>query len=363
MTSIPNTHNATPFFSILLPTRNRSEIVGGAIQSVIEQSESEWELVISDNDESPDLTRLVAAAFAKDPRVRYIRTSGNLSMHDNWENALKFSRGSWILVLEDKQRLAPQALNFIRQTCQQNPDSIVSYPFIISSRECVQSARQKPRIRRFSCETVVEEFCRFSPLYWKIFPRGLTSCAPRHIFENARRKSSTGLVFSYINPDYASGFQLLSQAKDLVYIDEPIIIVPPSVHKSKVNYSNGKASMTKQPSYDQFLNTIPILIKKITADCPIPSIHLWPNLVIYDFHHHYNRSGHKPKIHRAGYQAQCLMIIIQAKIYGTSVLPEIQLTLKSFKKGNLSSNLHTIFLLFWRSLQAVCRRVCSSFDT
>jgi glycosyltransferase involved in cell wall biosynthesis len=359
MQSNPQMPSAGPFFSILLPTRNRSEIVGGAIRSVMEQSETDWELVVSDNDESPEKTRDVVAANP-DPRIRYLRTSGQLSMHHNWENALKAARGTWVLVLEDKQRLAPKALRFLRSVCVRNPDSLVSYPFVIAPCEDLVSPRDEPRERRFSCEAVVGEFCRFSPLYWDIFPRALTSCTPRHLLDRARERSSTGFVFSYITPDYASGFQLLSLARDLVHLDEPVIVVPPSVHQAKKTYSNGQASMTKQPSYERFLDTIPVSREEMLSGCPIPSVFLWPNLVIHDFRHHYRRPGHTPSIHRAGYQAQCLMILLQAKLWGTDIRPELRLAWKSMLGGGPASAIQTVVLFFWRSLRAVALRLLNN---
>ncbi len=42
-----------PFFSVLLPTKNRAEILAGSIRSVLGQSSPDWELVISDNSD-PD---------------------------------------------------------------------------------------------------------------------------------------------------------------------------------------------------------------------------------------------------------------------------------------------------------------------
>ena len=341
-----------PFFSILLPTRNRSEIVGGAVRSVVSQSETDWELVVSDNDESPELTR-DAVAGIPDPRIRYLRTSGQLSMHDNWENALKNARGAWILVLEDKQRLAPKALAFLRSVCSANPESIVSYPFVIASREDVESPRSAPRQRRFRCEEVVEEFCRFSPLYWDIFPRALTSCAPRHLFDRARGLSRTGMVFSFITPDYASGFQLLSLAKDLVHLREPVIVVPPSVHQSKKTYSNGQASMTKQKSYDRFMASIPIPTEAILQGCGISSIYLWPNLVIHDFRQHYRRTGHAPEIHGPGYLAQCFGILLQARIWGTDVSPEIAGAWTTMRKGGPLFTAQALVLFAWRTARSV----------
>src|SRR6185312_2299854 len=99
-----------PFFSILLPTKNRSEIVPGAIQSALDQTFNDFELIISDNDDSEIATRQAVAKF-EDSRIRYFRTSGKLRMYENWENAFNQASGEYVLVLEDKQRLVKDALS------------------------------------------------------------------------------------------------------------------------------------------------------------------------------------------------------------------------------------------------------------
>src|SRR5439155_7888958 len=101
------------------PTKNRSEIVGGAIQSVLDQTFDDFELVISDNDDSETATRDAVAKFS-DPRIRYFRTSGKLPMHENWENALDLARGEFVLVLEDKQRLVRNALQILHHCIQEH---------------------------------------------------------------------------------------------------------------------------------------------------------------------------------------------------------------------------------------------------
>ena len=96
-----------PFFSVVLPTKNRSFLVGHAIRSVLQQSFPDFELIVVDNDDT-DATRKVVETF-KDPRLRYLRTGG-FSMPDNWEHGSSASRGEYLLVIEDKQMLKPSTL-------------------------------------------------------------------------------------------------------------------------------------------------------------------------------------------------------------------------------------------------------------
>ena len=101
-----------PFFSVLIPTKNRSHLVGQAIESVLFQKYRDFEIIVSDNDDSDILTRTVVKKF-DDQKIKYFRTQGNLSMHDNWEFALSKAVGEYVMVLEDKQILYLDALEKI----------------------------------------------------------------------------------------------------------------------------------------------------------------------------------------------------------------------------------------------------------
>lgn len=61
--------------SIILPTYNRAHLIERSIRSVLEQTYSEFELIVVD-DASTDDTREVIAAFG-DPRIRYIALERN----------------------------------------------------------------------------------------------------------------------------------------------------------------------------------------------------------------------------------------------------------------------------------------------
>ena len=79
----------SPFFTIAIPTKNRTDRLCNAVRSVREQTFTDVEVIVCDNSDepyAPAVEKIVADT--EDPRVRYIRTSGKLSMPDNWERAI-----------------------------------------------------------------------------------------------------------------------------------------------------------------------------------------------------------------------------------------------------------------------------------
>ena len=59
-----------PFFSVIIPTFNRANILPRAIESILSQSFSDWELIIQD-DGSTDETSTIVQSFLDDRRIKY----------------------------------------------------------------------------------------------------------------------------------------------------------------------------------------------------------------------------------------------------------------------------------------------------
>lgn len=86
-------------FSVLLPTRNRLELLKFALETVIRQEYRDWEVVVSDNDSSQDIPGYLHSL--NEPRIRYVRTASFVPVTDNWNNALKNCSGDYIIMLGD----------------------------------------------------------------------------------------------------------------------------------------------------------------------------------------------------------------------------------------------------------------------
>ena len=99
--------NEQHFVSIGLPTYNRADILPRAIDSVLAQDYSYFELILSDN-ASSDTTEAVCLAYTKlDARIRYHRNDKNLGAIENYNTVLMLSRGEYYIAFADDDILAP----------------------------------------------------------------------------------------------------------------------------------------------------------------------------------------------------------------------------------------------------------------
>lgn len=97
-----------PQVSVIIPTYNRSWGLARAVESVLAQTFTDFELVVTD-DASPDDSGAVARSFA-DPRVVYRRNPVNLGVPGNWAAGLRLARGEYVCFLMDDDYYDPPFL-------------------------------------------------------------------------------------------------------------------------------------------------------------------------------------------------------------------------------------------------------------
>jgi glycosyltransferase involved in cell wall biosynthesis len=96
--------------STLLPTYDRVEFVGGAIETVLGQTHEAVEVIVV-NDGSTDGTERVLEAYrARDERVRPFHRSANRGIADGRNHALAHARGEYVCVLDDDDRWHPEKI-------------------------------------------------------------------------------------------------------------------------------------------------------------------------------------------------------------------------------------------------------------
>lgn len=95
-------------FSVLLPTRNGGAFIADCIHSVLSQDFVDFELIVSDNANEDDTPRILAGIA--DPRLKVVRQTRVLSVHENWNATLDVAQGEYVLMLGDDDYLLPGAL-------------------------------------------------------------------------------------------------------------------------------------------------------------------------------------------------------------------------------------------------------------
>ncbi|MCP4329726.1 MAG: glycosyltransferase family 2 protein [Alphaproteobacteria bacterium] len=103
----------SPAFSIVMPAYNVADYIAEAIESVLAQTDPDWELFIID-DGSTDNLDAVLRAFT-DARIRVVPQS-HQGLSAARQNGLSRVRGEFVVVLDGDDRLRPDALAAFRRS-------------------------------------------------------------------------------------------------------------------------------------------------------------------------------------------------------------------------------------------------------
>lgn len=87
-----------PLVSILMLTYNRSRFIRKAIQSVIEQNYTNWELIIIDDGSIDDTEKLIEGF--NDSRINYIKHTENLGLFARRQESLSYTKGKYTAILD-----------------------------------------------------------------------------------------------------------------------------------------------------------------------------------------------------------------------------------------------------------------------
>ena len=106
--------NSKPLFSVIIPTYNRGEKLKRALESVIKQTYSDYEIIVCD-DGSNDNTKEIIADYSSFDNLKYI-------WNENWGGparprniGIKNAKGTWICFLDSDDWWYPNKLEVVTQ--------------------------------------------------------------------------------------------------------------------------------------------------------------------------------------------------------------------------------------------------------
>ncbi len=215
--------------TVCMPVYNSASYLAQAVESVLAQSFTDFELLIVD-DCSTDGSYEIAAAFAqKDSRISLIRNDQNRGMVANWNYCLELSRGKYIRYLFGDDYLIDHN-TFARQI-----DVLEKYPqvsLVSSTRLTVNAKGEKLELwqgfRHLEFQTAQEVVQACLELYYIKDGKLKFGCVKNLIGEPSAVMFRRSQAMRGFNPDYRQfvdlemWFYLLRQG-DFSYIADPLI--------------------------------------------------------------------------------------------------------------------------------------------
>ena len=108
-----------PFFSIIIPSFNRANLIEKTVESVQKQSFTNWECLVVDDGSTDNTKNVVESISKRDSRIKYIyQENAERSAARNF--GIKFARGEFICFLDSDDYYLPNHLELLKINIEQN---------------------------------------------------------------------------------------------------------------------------------------------------------------------------------------------------------------------------------------------------
>ena len=136
----------SPAISVLMTTYNREKYVGAAIESVLNSSFKDFELVVVDDRSTDKTVDIVREWQAKDDRVKLFINNQNLGDYPNRNQAAAHATGKYLKYVDADDLIYPWGLQILWECmegfpeagwglCSLAQDKARPFPFVLETRE------------------------------------------------------------------------------------------------------------------------------------------------------------------------------------------------------------------------------------
>lgn len=277
-----NTTQNKPFFSIVMPTRNRAVLLRSSLKTAVIQSFGDYEIVVCDNNSQDDTKAVVDGFMSESDKIRYVNPGRDLSMCDNWDFALHKASARFIIYLSDDDGLLLDSLSYAHDLITRFDLKVLVWPPAFYQHPDIPD----PKIRgslycdimtgklfEVSSDQLIEGLCKFESID-RVIPKMLNCAVERSLIDQARQK--TGRFFVPTMPDYSAACQLLSITERYHFIDLPLFIAGSSVLSN-----TGMRYGRKEKHHDY----VSLFVEDLLAGCPYPMSYLTPSYMLAIYLH------------------------------------------------------------------------------
>lgn len=231
--------NARPaLLSIVIPTRNRPSYAFSAVLVALDATEHA-EIVVVDSSNTDELKVLIDELdLEKQCRVKYHASDTNLNVVENFELALSFSSGEYVIFIGDDDFVGPYIEDFAFYAYNQNIDALICYGLNFGFAYYWPGVKSRyfgddyaGRVFQWSLSEKMHEVDLYNEtiavqgnvgLGLLEMPRVYQGLVRRGIFHSLIDRY--GHVFGGVSPDIYSSVLIASVAQTVKFIDFPFCV-------------------------------------------------------------------------------------------------------------------------------------------
>lgn len=121
-------HMHSPRVSIGVPVYNGQKYIGATLDSLIAQTCSDIEIIVTDNCSTDATPQIVQSYAGRDPRVIYLRNVANLGPARNYNSSLAAARGEYFKWCSSDDVCAPDFVEKCVAVLDADPAVVLAYP-------------------------------------------------------------------------------------------------------------------------------------------------------------------------------------------------------------------------------------------
>jgi len=146
--------NTQPLVTIGIPTYNSARYIGRCLESILKQTYTNLEIIVSDNGSTDDTEKIVRSY--KDPRVIFNKNSENLFCYGNYNKIIGLAKGEFLAIYHSDDVYEPfivqKEVEFLQK--HSSVPAVFTQAYIINSKDKVIGERRFPEI--FSDTDVID---------------------------------------------------------------------------------------------------------------------------------------------------------------------------------------------------------------
>jgi hypothetical protein len=121
----------TPLVSVCLPNLNNRVYLDERVETILAQTYTNWELVVSDNYSDDGAWEFFEKLAAKDSRV-LIEQAPRQGLYPNWNNCIQRARGEYVYIATSDDTMALDCLEKMVAALEDNPDCDLAHcPLVV----------------------------------------------------------------------------------------------------------------------------------------------------------------------------------------------------------------------------------------
>lgn len=110
-----------------MPVFNDKAFIRQALDSLLNQTHTEFELILSDDCSSDGSADICLEYAGRDPRIRYIRQPANIGISRNMEFLLKEAKGTYFMWAANDDEWDPDFIKVLLEGLKSHPGAVVAF--------------------------------------------------------------------------------------------------------------------------------------------------------------------------------------------------------------------------------------------